>query len=259
MYASVSVKDVVEKAVSKLKEKNGKFVPVVTTVQHVKQLKSASDILNENGLCPVISKGDGRIRHLGQILGCNFSAAKNACKEVIKKQKDMKNENENDIDYDFDILYIGSGQFHPIGISLATKRNVICADPYTNDVFAIDLKKHLMKRSAVIGNSIDSENIGILVSTKNGQNRINLAKNIKKTAEEHGKKAFIISMDLITPAQLLSFKADAYVNTACPRIAIDDSGNYPAPVMTPQEFEILLGIRNWEDLELDEILEDYKN
>jgi 2-(3-amino-3-carboxypropyl)histidine synthase len=63
-------------------------------------------------------------------------------------------------------------------------------------------------------------------------------------------------MDLVTPEQLLAFKVDAYVNTACPRITIDDSERFHVPVLTPQEFEIVLGERKWEPFVMDEILED---
>ena len=41
--------------------------------------------------------------------------------------------------------------------------------------------------------------------------------------------------------------------TACPRIAIDDSIMYKKPLLTPQELEIAIGKRKWEDYEIDEI------
>ena len=42
--------------------------------------------------------------------------------------------------------------------------------------------------------------------------------------------------------------------TACPRIAIDDSAMYKKPVITPQELEIVLGLRDWDDYLMDEII-----
>jgi 2-(3-amino-3-carboxypropyl)histidine synthase len=70
-------------------------------------------------------------------------------------------------------------------------------------------------------------------------------------AKEKGMKAYILTMDLVTPEQLINFKTDVIVNTACPRIAIDDAGRFPAPMLTPPEFEIVLGER--EELVFDEI------
>jgi len=66
----------------------------------------------------------------------------------------------------------------------------------------------------------------------------------------------IISLDNITPDALLQFKLDAFVNTACPRIAIDEGRRFNAPVLTPVEFEIVLGEREWTDLVFDEIRDD---
>jgi 2-(3-amino-3-carboxypropyl)histidine synthase len=82
-----------------------------------------------------------------------------------------------------------------------------------------------------------------------------LAMRLKGLANKHGKEAYIILMDLVTPEQLLAFSAEAYVNTACPRIAIDDAGRFHVPVLTPQEFEVALGEREWEGMGMDEIQE----
>ena len=213
-------------------------IGLLTTVQHVHRLDEARKILENAGKTVVISAGDERIAHSGQILGCNFSAAHSSDSEKCDA-----------------FLYLGSGQFHPIGAALSSKKRVVCADPFTSDVFELNYRKFLMQRSAVIGNAADAETFGIFVSVKNGQYRPTLAEQLKSKATAHGKQAFILSMDLITPDQMLSFKADAFVNTACPRLAIDDSGRYPAPVLTPQEFEIVLGERSWDDLVMDEILE----
>jgi 2-(3-amino-3-carboxypropyl)histidine synthase len=83
-----------------------------------------------------------------------------------------------------------------------------------------------------------------------------LAQRLKALAQNHGKRCFMIEMDLVTPEQLLAFQADAYVNTACPRITIDDAERFHVPVLTPQEFESALGERRIEDIEMDEIVQD---
>ena len=51
--------------------------------------------------------------------------------------------------------------------------------------------------------------------------------------------------------RLLPFEADAYVSTACPRIAIDDYLKYTKPILTPIELEIVLGIKEWSDYTMD--------
>ena len=106
-----------------------------------------------------------------------------------------------------------------------------------------------------------AEKWGILVSSKEGQYRMKLAKEIKKILEEKGMEAYIILVDNVTPDVLLPYlELDAFVVSACPRIAIDDSQMYKKPLLTPQELEIVLNKREWENYQLDEILfhERYK-
>lgn len=212
-----------------------KKIGLITTVQHIHKLEEVARFLGENDLEGICGKGDQRVSYPGQVLGCNFTVARIDCEEY---------------------LYIGSGIFHPLGVAIATGKRVIAADPYLNQAIEVSPEKFLRKRSGFIAKSMDAKVFGIIVSTKSGQNRIHLARKLAEMALGHGKKAQIIMMDLVTPEQLLAFKVDAYVNTACPRITIDDAGRFHVPVLTPQEFEIVLGERKWDALVMDEILED---
>ena len=81
-----------------------------------------------------------------------------------------------------------------------------------------------------------------------------MAIRLKKIINEYGFEAQILNMDFISPDRMLPFNLDAYVMTACPRIAIDDSAMYKKPVLTPQELQIVLGIRDWDDYLMDEII-----
>jgi len=229
----VDIRSVVEKAVSQLK---GQVIGLITTVQHVHKLPDACTVLEANGKTCVVGRGDSRLAYPGQVLGCNFSAARNeVCDEYI---------------------YIGSGDFHPLGVALSTKKRVLAADPFSGEVRDVDPSRILRQRSAVIAKSLDAKVFGIIVSSKNGQERMKLASSLKALAKKHEKEAHIILIDLVTPDQLLQFKVDAFVNTACPRLAIDEVGRFPSPMLTPQEFEIVLGEREWEKLVLDEITEE---
>ncbi|MCQ1536059.1 diphthamide biosynthesis enzyme Dph2 [Methanosarcina sp. KYL-1] len=231
--SAVDVLPVVEKALQELK---GQRIGLITTVQHVHKLQEACKLLETRGKTCVIGRGDSRLAYPGQVLGCNFSAARaEACDEY---------------------LYIGSGDFHPLGVSLSTKKRVLVANPLSGEVREVDPSRVLRQRSAVIARSLDAEVFGIIVSSKNGQKRMELASSLKALAKKHEKEAHLILIDLVTPDQLLQFKVDAFVNTACPRLAIDEVGRFPAPMLTPQEFEIVLGERDWEHLVLDEITEE---
>ena len=212
-------------------------VGLITTVQHIHKIGEIAVFLREIGMEAISGKGDMRVSYPGQVLGCNFTAARIDCEEY---------------------LYIGTGIFHPLGVAIATGKRVVAADPYLNQAVEVSPEKFLRKRSGFIAKSMDADVFGIIVSTKSGQNRIDLAQKLLETARVRGKKAQIIMMDLVTPEQLLAFKVDAYVNTACPRITIDDAARFHVPVLTPQEFEIVIGERTWDALTMDEILEDKK-
>jgi len=215
------------------KEITEKRIGLTTTLQHIKQLDKAKEILEKAGKEVVIGKSETRSKYAGQILGCDPGAAVNAAADAY--------------------LYIGTGNFHPLEIALATGKKVYVADPEMGQIRVIEDEKDkfLRKRFAKIENSKTAQKFGIIISIKPGQNRKELAEKLKKLCEEKGKEAHLLVTDFISQEKLLGFDVDAYVSTACPRIAIDDAGNYDKPMLTPQELEIVLGVRKWENYELD--------
>ncbi|HEY9206863.1 MAG TPA: diphthamide biosynthesis enzyme Dph2 [Candidatus Methanoperedens sp.] len=228
--SNIDVMPAVKMALPLLKEER---IGIITTVQHVHKLEEVSRFLRDNGKESVIGKGDSRICYPGQVLGCNLTAARTDCDEY---------------------LYVGGGFFHPLGVAVATGKRVIAADPYLNKAVEVAPEKFLKKRHGYVARAMDAVVFAIIVSTKSGQKRMGLALKLREIANKHGKNSYIILMDLVTPDQLLAFKADAYVNTACPRITIDDAERFHVPVLTPQEFEIVMGEREWKKMEMDEIL-----
>lgn len=60
-------------------------------------------------------------------------------------------------------------------------------------------------------------------------------------------------MQEVSPDSLLNLGYECYVNTACPRLAYDDQVRFPVPVLSPPEYEIVQGVRDWDDYIIDEI------
>lgn len=212
------------------KEKIG----LVTTTQHLHLLEDAAHFLEENGKEVLMKDGSGTLK--GQVLGCNFSSVQDLPVDAY--------------------LYLGSGNFHPLGIKLSTQKPVVIADPYLNQVRDIDefTDRILRIRFARITRAKEAKKFGILISSKEGQCRWELAKDLKKMIYNEGKEAYLIFLNEINPPSLLPYMdLDAFIVTACPRIAIDDSKMYKKPLLTPQELEIVLGTRDWEDYQMDEI------
>lgn len=231
-YSKIDVIRAVKKSLKEIKKY--KKIGLVTTVQHLNILEDIKSLLIENGKDVLTKEGSGTRE--GQVLGCNFSAIK-------------------DMDADA-FLYIGSGNFHALGIKLFTQKPVFIADPYMGEVRTIDefADRILRIRFAKITKAEDAQKWGIIVSSKKGQFRLDLAKKLRNMVVESGKEAFIIMLDNISPDLLLPYMdLDAFVVTACPRVAIDDANMYKKPLLTPAELEIVLGIRKWEKYEIDEI------
>ena len=205
-------------------------IGLVTTVQHAHLLDAMVAYLGEHGFEAVVAHGDRRTPLAGQVLGCNFTAARATGAD--------------------EILFVGTGIFHPIGIRLATRARVVALDPYTRKAQEIDTDRLIRRRAAVMAKAESAENFGIIVSTKSGQQRMDLARRLLALSD----RAVLVMMREVSPGELLDLGFAAYVNTACPRLAYDDQTRFPVPVLAPPEFEILCGARTWDDYTIDEYL-----
>jgi 2-(3-amino-3-carboxypropyl)histidine synthase len=217
---------VVRSALPFLKER---AVGVITTAQHTHMLPGIVEFLRSEGYEPVFRTAGGRSPEPGQVLGCSFEAAR--------------------IPGVAEILFVGTGVFHPLGVQLATGAHVVALDPLTGQAVEVDARKFLRKRHALIEKARAARHIGIIVSTKPGQNRCPLGTHLLALCD----RAYLVFMHEVSPDELLNLGFGAYVNTACPRLAYDDQVRFPVPVLTPGEFEILCGVRRWEDYVVDEM------
>lgn len=226
---------VLEMALEKLPQKIG----LLTTAQHIHMIIPAMTFLQEKGKEVLVGKGDGRLFAEGQILGCNASVARNIAKKVDA------------------FLFMGTGNFHPLAVSLASSKPVFIADPSNNEVRDISevRDRMLRQRHATIEKAKEAKHFGILLSEKPGQRREKMAAYAKQLLDDKQINAVVIEMDLVTPQKLDAFGLDAWVSTACPRLAIDEYSAFSVPILTPIELEILLEKRAWDDYVFDEILE----
>ena len=208
----------------------GHSAGLVTTVQHVHLIPAMEAFLSAKGITGIVTGGSRRTPGRGQVLGCNFTAAKATGAD--------------------EILFLGTGLFHPIGIALATRARVIALDPLTGVVQEVNGDALLRRRFAVIEKARGAKTIGIIVSTKSGQQRVDLARHLASLSPA----AVLVTMREVSPDELLNLGFDCYVNTACPRLSYDDQVRFPVPLLSPAEFEILCGVRSWDAYAIDEIL-----
>jgi len=186
-------------ALKKLPEKIGLFgtVQYMKTLEVIeKQLKKPVRFIGKHG------------KYKGQVLGCN-----------IVKYKGVDA-----------ILYVGDGRFHPIALGMENDVPIYTFNPNSKMFKQLEkavIDKYRKRREAGLKKFLMSERIGILVSTKYGQNQLNIAKKLKKKLD---KECYILISDTIDLQSLENLPfIDCFVNTACPRIALDD--HLPKPVV----------------------------
>lgn len=220
---------VVEKAPPLLQ---GTRIGLATVVQHLHTLPEASRLLESKGFT-VRVPGRGPWAHdTGQVLGCDYFGLKKI---------------EQDVD---SFLIIGS-YFHGLGAALSVEKPTILADPYDQTVRSLDNDKAkiIRQRYAIVEKARQARSFGIIVSTKPGQSNPTVAVNIQRQLEENGKKAVIIYADEIVPAKLMDFTdIEAFVDTACPRLALDDPERFQKPIVTRDEIMVAMGAWTWVEL-----------
>ncbi len=211
----------------------GKSVGLVSTVNYVKELPKVKNELEKEGFQVLIGQGNNRVKHPGQVLGCDFSSASSISDRV-----------------DF-FIFVGEGRFHPLGVAISTEKEVFAFD--CDGIYSLnDYKNKILKeRFGSIFRAKDSRRFGLIVSSKKGQMRMSLAKILKKKIEDLGYSADILLMGEVSPDKLYGFDYECFVVCACPRIGIDDLKRYKKPLLTPKELDILLYEK--EDYIMDEI------
>ncbi|MBI2579629.1 MAG: diphthamide biosynthesis enzyme Dph2 [Candidatus Aenigmarchaeota archaeon] len=183
-------------------------IGILTSIQHMELLSDIKSLLEGQGKEALIG---------GQMLGCWTANA-----EKIESKIDA-------------FLFVGSGEFHPLALKGKT---VYKLDLEKGSVERVDAEKFRKLRYGRIFRARDAQTFGILISSKKGQKEMTgMAEGIKKRLEQKDKKALIIVMNEITDDRLLGIKVDAFINTACPRIA---DMQFTKPFINAEDVGILL-------------------
>jgi 2-(3-amino-3-carboxypropyl)histidine synthase len=228
--ATVNVEEAVGKALSLLKKWHR--IGLATTVQHVQALDTVRELLLKDG--KTVAIGDaGRLTYAGQVIGCDYSNVKSVAKNVDA------------------FLFVGGGKFHALGVALSTMKPTVVADPYEGRGFSVDdeAQKIVRQRWASIEQASEARSFAIVVGLKLGQRRFEQALQVKQKLEEKGKSVCLLAANEIVPEVLNEFPSvEVYVNTACPRVCLDDASRFRKPVLTVDDALVVVGELNWEEL-----------
>jgi 2-(3-amino-3-carboxypropyl)histidine synthase len=233
--SNLSVDAAVNAAMGLVRE--GDRLGLLATTQYREGMARARALLEEGGHEVVLAEGGRRLAFPGQVLGCDLSAARAVADGVDT------------------FVLLGGGTFHATGVSMATGRAVVVADVEAGGARFVEEEtdRVLRRRAAVVALAADARTFGVLVESRPGQQRWGLALALRDDLLAAGRRPVLLVLRDVTPDRLLALGMDAYVSTACPRIAVDDQSSYSTPVLTPLEVRILVGRADWSSYRLDEI------
>ncbi|MFH1222513.1 MAG: diphthamide biosynthesis enzyme Dph2 [Candidatus Micrarchaeota archaeon] len=208
-------------AVKKIQEKN---IALATTVQHIHQLAKMKKIFEAAGKKVFIGSGAFTV-YEGQVLGCDFGAAVNKAANAA--------------------VIVAGGDFHAVGAFVDYP--VYAIHPKTGEVrnLSKEIERAKKLRKGAVLKAVDAKSFGVMVSTKPGQMRLQLAEQLAEKIRKHGRHAEVVVSNQLDANAINNFMFDALVNTACPRIA-DDTELFGKPVLNPDMLEELLKL--WKKL-----------
>jgi 2-(3-amino-3-carboxypropyl)histidine synthase len=136
--------------------KDEKSIGLAASVQHLHLLRPAKESLEQAGKTVWMGKASGRLKHDGQILGCDYGSVLSIADKVES------------------FVVIAGGDFHALGVSLSTGKRTIVADPYQQTArdTAHIVDKILRQRYATILKFKEARRVGIVVGTDTGVDRI---------------------------------------------------------------------------------------
>lgn len=194
-----------------IKKLPGKIV-LFTTTQFHDQFESLKKQLENQGK-KVLSFRPKHATSEGQILGCG-----------IEKW---------DLDKDAAFLYIGDGLFHPKAMMINNSQEVYRYNPKDKKFEKLDrshAKKLAMKQQGALLKFHSTDKIGVLITTKYGQQRLQMSLKLKKQYPD--KEFFFFIGDNLDFGGLEDFNfIECWINTMCPRIGLDDTNKLRVPIL----------------------------
>jgi 2-(3-amino-3-carboxypropyl)histidine synthase len=222
------IKELLEKSLENLKDY--KKIGLSYSVQHKHEVKNVIEFYKNNGIEVILSEKKGFAAYPGHVIGCEFSGLK-----IIA----------NDVEA---FLVIGNN-FHSMGAAIAVEKPVYLLDVYNNEITPMGnvRDKILKQRIMSIDKFKQAKKVAIISEVKPGQ-KFGSPKFLIDKIRAAGKDVITVTMSEFSPDKLMNFyDVEAFVELACPRIAIDDFAKYPRPILTMKECLVAVGEKSYDD------------
>lgn len=115
------------------------------------------------------------------------------------------------------VLLITSGRFHAVSLALETKLPVyILESDKLREISREEISSFEKRKHVSYMNFLNSDTVGILISTKPGQENMKEALLLKDKLGN--KRSYLFLGNEIDTRQFENFNINAWINTACPRL-----------------------------------------
>ncbi|MCR4284982.1 MAG: diphthamide biosynthesis enzyme Dph2 [archaeon] len=224
----LDLKKILKKSLSFIKKYD--TIGLSHSVQHKHDIDSVVKFYENAGKKIIISVKKGYAAYSGHVIGCEFGGLKSIADKV-------------------DAFVILGNNFHSMGACLAVEKPVILLDVYNDKVRSMEgvRDKIIRQRIVAIDKFKTASKVGVIIEAKPGQKFGSPSFVVDKLKKE-GKEVILITMNELSPDKLMNFyDVDAFVELACPRIAIDDFARYSKPLITMKEALVAIGEKSMDD------------
>lgn len=198
-----------------LEKAPGDNVAIGYSAQHRMLAKSLETELERRGI---------RVDYTGPILGCYFAPFTRLQGRVDS------------------YIVVAGGLFHALGLGLALggEARVLRLDPYREscDDVSEKIRRVLASRLWAMKRFQEARRVGIIVGLLPGQHRPGIVRALESMLRRRGIEYDLILAERLGRELLDNLDPhsyDAYIVTSCPRLAVDDLGDYWKPVLAPGE------------------------
>lgn len=120
------------------------------------------------------------------------------------------------------ILLVGSGRFHAINLYLQAPAVYLLEGKKIVKISKEEVERVKIRKRAALMKFLNADKIGILVSTKPGQENLKGAVGLKERLEKKGKEVYVFVCESVDVNQFENFDVQSWVNTACSGLANDN-------------------------------------
>jgi len=146
-------------------------------------------------------------------------------------------------------VFVADGRFHPESVMIQNPHVPLYRyDPYSKAITRERYEHGRMHalRQAAIATARGATRWGLVLGTLGRQGNPDVLQHLQALLARKGCTQVTLLLSEIFPAKLAAIEhVEAWIQVACPRLSIDWGHAFAAPLLTPYEAEIALGVRDW--------------